>query len=85
MVYIIFSWKNIFQILYSESNSAVDQRGYYGILPVSNLDSSSFKTSPDEEVPNLFVVYLRTKSGPQGPKPLHYTKFNIRAGLCEAM
>ena len=47
--------------------------GYNGI-PVNNLDSSSFRTSPAEYVPNLFVVYLRTKSGPQGPKPLHYQK-----------
>lgn len=45
-------------------------------VPVNNLDSSSVKTSPVEYEPNLAVVYLRTRSGPQGPKPLFILKSN---------
>lgn len=36
-------------------------------LPVSNADSCSANPSPS---PNLALVYLRTKFGPNGPKPL---------------
>lgn len=45
------------------------------IQPVSNLDSSSVNIVPDEYAPNLALVYLRTRSGPQGPKPLHKKDF----------
>lgn len=39
----------------------------YLTIPVSNVDSDSVSISPVE---NLALVYLRTKSGPQGPNPL---------------
>lgn len=41
-------------------------------IPVSSLDSSSVSTFSAEYLGlNLAVVYLCTRSGPQGPKPLH--------------
>lgn len=40
-------------------------------LPVRSLDSSSFKPVPSEYEPKRALVYLRTRPGPQGPKPLH--------------
>lgn len=43
-------------------------------VPVRNLDSSSVNISPSEYAPNLALVYLRTRSGPKGPRPLHYGK-----------
>lgn len=42
----------------------------YLTIPVSNLDSDSVSVSPVVYVTNLALVYLRTISGPQGPKPL---------------
>lgn len=42
----------------------------YLSVPVSNFDSDSVKSSPVEYLTNLALVYLLTKSGPQGPKPL---------------
>lgn len=42
----------------------------YLTLPVSKFDSDSVNSSPVEYLTNLALVYLRTKSGPQGPKPL---------------
>jgi len=42
----------------------------YLAIPVSNLDSESVNRSPVEYFTNLALVYLLTKSGPQGPKPL---------------
>lgn len=39
-------------------------------VPVSNPASSSVKVDPFEYEPNLALVYLRTRSGPQGPNPL---------------
>lgn len=49
---------------------------FHSSVPVNNLDSSWVKTSPVEYEPNLAVVYLRTRSGPQGPKPLFNLKSN---------
>lgn len=42
----------------------------YLAIPVSNLDSDSVNSSPVEYLTNLALVYLCTKSGPQGPNPL---------------
>lgn len=33
--------------------------------------------SPIEYVPNLELVYLRTRSGPQGPRPLEIQRHGI--------
>jgi len=55
--------------------------GYlYVSIPVSNLDSDSVSISPVVCVTNLALVYLRTISGPQGPKPLpkNMRKKNIK-------
>lgn len=44
------------------------------MTPVNSADSSSDNTSPVECEPNLAPVYLRTRSGPHGPRPLKINK-----------
>ena len=47
------------------------QKSKNPIIPVRSLDSSSDSTFSSEYLGlNLAVVYLPTRSGPQGPKPL---------------
>jgi hypothetical protein len=39
--------------------------------PENNFDSCSFNMVPEAFVPNLTPAYLRTRLGPNGPRPLH--------------
>lgn len=53
-------------------------------VPVSNPASSSVKVDPFEYEPNLALVYLRTRSGPQGPNP-HVKYSQVKITSCRTL
>jgi len=63
-----FNQKQIAQLLVKFSKTCMKQRKN---TPENNFDSCSFNMVPEACVPNLAPAYLRTRLGPNGPRPLH--------------